>query len=332
MRTVVAFALGLCSVPQAGTACLAPVLNVPRLVSASDLIVVGKIVALDDAGPASVMSPDATGRTMAGVMIADAVLKGTSDSAEIRFRFIQPMLPLDCSHGAVSQGTYRILFLRAVNGVYEFASGYYPSVIATPSTPLPVADPLARVYHVLAAVLSSPDVSADDKRQAVYVLYQSGNDETRAALHVLAADPDLLLAGDATAALIFDNDLSILSVAERILSKPAVYPLEAVANVRGAIGEIKDARAVPNLARLVRSPDVETRRAAAYALRQSRSPAAIDALGAALEDDDLDVKYSAVAGLSEITGQTDGMPSIPLFRSNPEPYLARWKEWVRLNR
>ncbi|HEX6975587.1 MAG TPA: HEAT repeat domain-containing protein [Vicinamibacterales bacterium] len=320
-------ALGLCLTSNVALACPAPLLDIRQLVKSSDLVAVGRIESVSDAGPSE--SPTMSRRMYVGVLLADARLKGDTASDEIRFRFSQSTLPGDCSHSGVAAGTYRIVFLRGVDGTYEFTSGYYPSVVGAVATPPESLDPLTRVYHVLAAVLSEPRAPLNDRREAIYALRTSGNDETRAALHALARGGDPSLAPEATSALILLGDVTAMVRAEAILADPTPYPPVSVSNVRGAIGQIADPRAVPALARLMRMPAIETRRAAAHALRRSRSPAALQPLALALDDEDIEVQYSAVAGLSEITAQTSGMPSMASFMSNPEPHLARWREWAR---
>ena len=58
------------------------------------------------------------------------------------------------------------------------------------------------------------------------------------------------------------------------------------------------------------------------------SSGVLTALARALDDSDQQVRYSAVAGLAEITGETKWMPSIPLFKEDESPYLAHWHERV----
>lgn len=330
------FAAALCVlmwwIPQPAFACIAASLNIPDVVRASDLVVMGTITRVEDLGPASMITLDASGRTMRAVLTPDAVLKG-EPAREVTFRFLYSALPVyDCRHGTVAPNTYRIVFLRRVNDAYEFTDSGNPSLVAAATSMAGITDPLARVYHVLATVLSGQDVPPSAKDEALFVLALSmneGTDETRSALRTLARGEDRERAASAVAALMSHNEVSEMDIGERVLTAPAPYSANAVAKVNGALSGVSDGRAIPALLRILRLPDAQSRRAAARALRQTHSSAAIDGLAVALDDDDLDVQYSGVCGLWEIAGDTSGMPSIDHFREQPRVYVARWKEWLR---
>ncbi|MGH9905253.1 MAG: hypothetical protein ACRD8U_06660 [Pyrinomonadaceae bacterium] len=65
------------------------------------------------------------------------------------------------------------------------------------------------------------------------------------------------------------------------------------------------------------------------ALRQMRVSEAIDGLVVALEDNDRDVRYEAVVGLAEFTGQSAWGPAIWVFQRDEQTYLAHWIEWAK---
>jgi HEAT repeat protein len=67
------------------------------------------------------------------------------------------------------------------------------------------------------------------------------------------------------------------------------------------------------------------------ALRAMRSPAALNALSAAIDDADRDVRYRAVAGLAELAGENDWLPSMPEFIANETRYLEHWRAWIDRN-
>ena len=102
-----------------------------------------------------------------------------------------------------------------------------------------------------------------------------------------------------------------------------------LANLGYALEGIKDPRAIPTLRRLLGARQVEARRGAAAALRNMRMADAIEPLLVALEDRDRDVRYQAVIGLAEITGQNEWGPSVDLFQHDEKPYLAHWREWAK---
>lgn len=74
---------------------------------------------------------------------------------------------------------------------------------------------------------------------------------------------------------------------------------------------------------------METRRAAAAALRHTGSNAAVDALSSALQDSDREVRYHAVLGLATITGLDEWGPSLELFDREEERYLTHWRAWAK---
>lgn len=75
-------------------------------------------------------------------------------------------------------------------------------------------------------------------------------------------------------------------------------PPDILLNVRGAISRgIAAEAAIPALARPLDASDPATRRAAAIALGQTKSDAAIPYLGRALNDPTFDVRISAVRRL-----------------------------------
>lgn len=131
----------------------------------------------------------------------------------------------------------------------------------------------------------------------------------------------------ALGALLARNDITMLDIAENILLHTPTTDEHLY--LSAALEGIKDVRAIPALNRLLRSGDVRTRLGAASALRQIGGPGAIDALVSALEDTDREVRYEAVVGLGEITGQYDWTPSIEVFEKNEQHYLSYWKEWAQ---
>jgi HEAT repeat protein len=111
----------------------------------------------------------------------------------------------------------------------------------------------------------------------------------------------------AAAALLAHGDISVLSIAEGTLMEPqATIDGEVRQNLLSAIYEgVNNKKAIPILTRLLDSSDVQVRRVAAMALRNTKSEEAIDDLTLALSDNDFEVRYYGVIGLAEITGQND---------------------------
>jgi HEAT repeat protein len=190
---------------------------------------------------------------------------------------------------------------------------------------------LDRLAARVGAVIESTETSLDQKREAIFVL-----GETPGAISTLLLqsasrlfEPTLRL--NAVAAMLMRNDVSGLHLAAEALLLPAEGPpSEATRNLLAGISQgVKNPQAVPALATLLRQGNDPVRRAAASALVNTASPSAIDALAQALDDGDYEVRYDAVVGLAEITGQRAWRPTRDDFRNREATYLSYWKEWRR---
>jgi hypothetical protein len=114
---------------------------------------------------------------------------------------------------------------------------------------------------------------------------------------------------------------------DAILNPPPDVPKNLIDGLGYSIqAGVTDPRAAPALARLLNSTDVEKRRIATSALGRTHSMEATESLNKALDDKDQQVRYNAVTGLAQITGETDGMPSLEHFQKNEQHYLAHWRE------
>jgi HEAT repeat protein len=131
--------------------------------------------------------------------------------------------------------------------------------------------------------------------------------------------------------LLRHNDTSALDEAvDTLLNPPPDVPKNLVDGLGYSIrAGIKDPQAVPALMRLLGSPEAEKRRIATIALGQTHSRAAAASLTKALNDPDQEVRYNAVTGLAQVTGETDGMPSLEFFKQNEQHYLAHWRERMK---
>jgi len=135
----------------------------------------------------------------------------------------------------------------------------------------------------------------------------------------------------ASAALLRRNEISTLAGTTKILLYEPRSATESILwKLSLAIENgVKDSRGIPALSRLADAKDLRLRRAAASALRHTGSPKAIHALARSLADSDRNVRYVAVIGLAEITGQYEWGPSIDLFQREEPRYLAHWTEWAK---
>jgi HEAT repeat protein len=270
-----------------------------------------------------------TAHKMSAELRADQFLK-TPDGNTPPFLTFHFILPDEfVGWGSIAPQIYGVFFLVGSPGELKVASPYYPFVVAVPGGEAQEGTTIERIINQLRAVLQSETSSVQLKSQAIFALSRT---KSPAAVPVLSGATqlrDVTLRLTAAAALLKRDDLSTIELATDALLQPdRALPPDLLHNLSYAISEgIRDERAIPSLTRLLHTPSVEIRRAAASALMHTGSNSAIDPLLSALDDLDPMVRYYSVVGLAEITGQTDWRPNIDDFTSDPNRYLKHWHEW-----
>jgi len=86
------------------------------------------------------------------------------------------------------------------------------------------------------------------------------------------------------------------------------------------------AKYVPDVGRLLASPNKDVRVFAATVLRSSKTDDTIPYPGTGLSDPDQAVRYPAVMGLAERTKDYPNGPAIYIYQANEEKYLDYWKK------
>jgi hypothetical protein len=99
-------------------------------------------------------------------------------------------------------------------------------------------------------------------------------------------------------------------------------------NITFSLRAVTDPQVAPILIRLMDSPNVETRRGAAAALRTIQNSMSLEAMIRALDDDDQEVRYFAVCTLMELDGNP-GYPSLDTFRDDEQEFLKEWRAWAQ---
>lgn len=308
-----------------------PSLDVPSVVEQSDVVVVGTVRSAQDAGPTSV---GYGGKSLAAHLIrsemeVDGVLKGDVDGRKLSFQFVMTDQPV--GYATVTAPSYRIVFLRKGNAGWSFASPYHASLPAVPGTQAgEVRDPLASVAIQLGAVVESTESSSDEKQMALFALSTIHMPQATKMIQEGLKLQDPVLRLGAAGFLLQRNNLSGLSLAESALVNAAgEIPKYVLHNLAFSISEgVRDENAVPSLTRLLGAQETETRRAAVAALSHSGSSAALEPLALALNDADLQVRYNAVVGLANMTGQPDWRANMDLFQSEEDKYLGHWRDWA----
>jgi len=307
-----------------------PILDVAQLTKKADVIAVGEATSVQESGNTiiDVEYEKVPARAMIAEVRADQVLKGPSESL-LKVRFFLPEAPV--GYQSIRPLSYRLFFLKNSGNYYEFVSPYCPSIVAAPGIRAQGNSVLDRVVGQVAGVLQSPRSPIEQKREAVYVLSRTESPAATIALRPGLREEDIIIQLGAAAALLEHNDISGLQIAEQALLNPNKgIPAYLLHNLSYAISEgLQDERAIPALTRLLQAHNIETRRAAASALRHTASHSAIPPLIAALQDSDFEVRYYSVIGLAEITGQNEWRPNMDDFRSKELRYLNYWRDWGR---
>jgi hypothetical protein len=310
-----------------------PLLDLSTLTRDADLIVIGRVAAVQEIEPTTINrgSQSLPAHLMRASLQTYRVLKGRSSQKVVFFDFVSPETFL--GYRGIVTNQLGMFFLRSSsNRRYVVANPFYPFVVACQAVRQPSeGDDLDRVVAELAHVLVARETSLNERREAVHVLGTVKSPASVAALRRSARKGDTILRLEAIAALANLGDISILEIAaDNLLNPPEGVDDYLLKNLALAIGAgIKDPQALPSLTHLLSAPDVIVRRSAARAIRRMRVKDDINALILMLGDSDREVRYEGVIGLSETTGQDEWGPSVTLFASEEERFLSHWRDWAR---
>jgi hypothetical protein len=307
-------------------------LDLDTLTHDSDLIVVGQVMSVHkvDTTHVTVFSQEYRAQVLAGLVHVDRILKGAVPSQTVSFRFYVPETFVGWQ--SVTPNTYAALFFKSgVNGELEFTNPYYPSVPALPGSSTSGATAIDQVLETLQAVIYAPNGTLNQKMTALQVMSYSKSGTSTALLRSALNHPEEYLRLEAATALVERNDSSGLTlIVNALMQEPSRIPDGMRQSLAANIATwLTDPKAVPGLARLLKSASAETRRAATEGLWRTHSQEAIVPLLSVLNDADAKVRYFSVVGLAEITGQLEWRPNTDNFNANPRKYLDHWNDWAR---
>jgi hypothetical protein len=314
------------------TATIVPVPVLDSLVSTSNLIVIGELIAIER-GPRSTVQANGTRvqvRADQFVVRIDEIISGLAGSA-VRAEVVSsskdtwevPPIQIFGLFFLRKDGNGKISMPDTYNGYVPVPHGIYGRGTT----------PLDRVISIFADMLTLPYNQSANSHALEFLTNsksKAANNALRVALKT-ATNPELririanglLLQGDAIS-------LKYLKTVFLTGSGNAVsaQQQQILGDVMGLY--LKDPDAIPDLVALLDSYSVPIRRGAANALKRTKSPKAISGLIKALSDTDLQVRYCGAAGLAEITGQNDWWPDEQTFKGKEPDYLRHWKEWNRI--
>lgn len=294
---------------------LANPLDLERLTNNADLIIIGRVNSISNAGRAT------------ATLGIDKIVKGETDARTVDFEFF-PNRP--SVYARIQPELFGMFFLKRneAEGGYRILDPTYPAVIAPVNAVLSKEGGLERTINVVGQVLQTSRV-AEERRVAVTVLRSARTGRATELLRQAVKDSDSVVRMQSISALLNRNDIETLKIAERtLLNPPARTERYLLENMSAALEGIKDPQAIPALQRLLRSSNDSTRIGAVRALREMHVTEAVEGLVIALGDTNREVRYEGVIGLAELTGQNQWAPAIGTFEGDEQKYLDHWKEWA----
>ncbi len=258
----------------------------------------------------------------------EAVLKGQAPGSFVAIHYVRPK-DFDPNYRPVPTPAYRISFLVRLGDQWTFTDSGYPTLpgIRPAAGHDTQADPLDAVVTNLGGVLAK----AENRNDKVYALFAlRGIPKRRSVVAALLGDindPESAMRLDIVGALLSLGAISHLNdAASALLKEDPALPVYALHNLRVGIAQgVNQPEALPVLADLLKSPNVETRRAAITAIVRLGTVETIQPLRSALGDPDQEVRFNSVLGLARVTGQTDWVPNMDVFMADEGKYLSHWK-------
>lgn len=303
--------------------------NLQSLLDASDLVIIGNIEDIQNVGKTEILI--GTSSHVAAEMSAQIrvlfTLKGEPILTEMNVHYLIPDAPI--GYSTLPPKSCRLLFLKSEGGVYKFATPTRPSLPALCTSNTQESDALGNVIAQEAAVLVSPIIKASDKEEALYALGTCSDPRAIQGLAGDINDSSRTIQLEIISQLALRGNVKGIQLASQILLvPPATVPSYILHNLKVGIRDgARDEKVIPELSALLQAKDDVTREAAAEALRRMASRAAIDPLIQALGDQDKKVRYQAVVGLAEITGDKEHHPNLIDYDKDESRYLEHWKAW-----
>jgi hypothetical protein len=311
-----------------------PHLQIPELVSQSDVVVVADVSKLTKIGSASILfHGDALpGERYSVEAVTLYTLRG-SCPGRFNLEFEIPFSGV--GYLSVKSGT-RMLFLKKSGSIFVPADPYYPDLPAVPAAPpeLQGKDTAAQVVAELGAVIASADATPEQKVEILGRSYAIPEDDETFLGDLLVgarntADPDVK--SRIQSILLRRNDISELPNMCDTLLMGNLTASQKEMLLYGIGYNLKSQKSLSQLRRLLESPDPEIRLAAAKGLWHTASPTSVPVLMKALNDENPEVRYFAIRGLADATGQPRFGPSPAAYEGHEAEYQQHWLDWAKQN-
>lgn len=230
------------------------------------------------------------------------------------------------------------IFLYKNSSGYKFASPYYPSIPASPTScdPSWQAKLSEDAYgKVLGRVLDflCTDSTPEEKRSVFLVLNwedSSAAQFLKAALSLPSVKSDQNLRIAIVSDLLHWNDLSVLPMAEDDLFNRSVQSVFfPKSNLVLAVSGLEPKISIPLLARVLKMPEPDERGAAARFLEYTNSQDAVGVLLSDLDDPDREVQFAVMQSLGNLTNQRQWRPTTIDTDSHWEACIAHWRDFEK---
>jgi len=326
--------------PENSMATPVPYISFQDLVSKSDIICKGEILQVYKIGESEERARD-DGRllgkisTKVALVRIDRILKGNETRETVEVEFEEVFAGVILPRMILKKGEYVLLFLKGEGERYSFTFKYYGKFRAK--------IPVSRKELQIGAEGSNPSTlvqqellnSLRDVRSNIVLpslIGLEGIKSKAAIMYIenLLDSNDLAVKGQALSTLINIGSINhIVEAINYIDEQPATKAQDVYkTKIIYALGNIRDANAVPLLHTLLKHQNTLVRCEVARSLRRIKSQSSIPYLVDGLDDINLEVKYQCMMGLAKMLGKGgDWAPAYKIFLEDESKPISLWKAW-----
>jgi hypothetical protein len=316
--------------------------NIPALMAESTLVCKGEVVQ----APPPIVSPPSkpvTRMTAVAKVRADRCFKGRPPGALIPV-FFDGLLPAAGGPAFVlNTGDYRLFFLKPREGRYAVSDEWFGALPI--SRQLGSAPDSADSMYLLELDLKAGLADSDSERvlDSIRMLGNMKHLHSESELQALLNSRDLLVKAHVWLALLRLKNYSVLSAVAQFFASQPAPPHELLMpsgqlfaiqfDLQDEVANIRDPSTLPYLESFATDGrDPALRGSALQALRAIGSPHSATTFLKVLEDPNSDNSFSAMQGLLSLAGggSIEWVPTWEQFRSDPQFYAAKCREWWNL--
>jgi hypothetical protein len=308
---------------------LVPSLALKELAAKSDLIASGTVVNSNAVRQVviTIAANSVPATEYKAELQVSNVIKGSADRTS--FYFYIPAHGMGYRGiGNQSQGLF--FLLKDAEGNLHPTDPYHPFLDSVDcESAMKQTDPFERILRCILRLATRPTATVDLRTQALRWLdLANPPSKILEGLKPLLKDPSPSISLRAAAILCAHGDESVLEPAVEIVERQAAAADQLTARILGlALRSVKQPRSVPFLAQFLARGSPVMRQGAAVGLRNVGVQAGIPPLILALDDSDHQVRFLAILGLVQLSGDYSWSPTEEDFQSDESKYLSHWKSW-----